>query len=179
MSGPAIALTPMTRATRIVQSAPRSWPAFALPTSPIPKLQAAAIAYSDGRRWMSVAAPRSVTTKIPSAITARQRAIPAVRRSPSAIESSAASAPSVEAIGATTPTLPMRRARYIIESPKADPTPAATAQAQAEPDAPCGTPASGVSASVSAPPISITQASAPWEPRTSSSATRRRSRGPT
>src|SRR5207249_6211486 len=83
-----------------------------------------------------------------------------------AIERSAARAPSVEAIGATTPTLPMRSARYIIESPKADPTPAAIAQTQAEPETPCGIPERGASASVSAPPISITQASAPWEPRT-------------
>ena len=115
---------------------------------------------------MSVAEPRSVTTKIPSAITLRQMAMPAVSRSPSAIESTAASAPSVDAIGATTPTLPIRSARYIIERPKADPKPAAIAQAQAVSEMPCGMPEIGASASVSAPPISITQASAPCEPST-------------
>ena len=60
----------------------------------------------------------------------------------------------------------MRSARYIIESPKADPMPAAIAQAQAVPEMPWGTPEIGASASVSAPPISITHASAPWDPRT-------------
>jgi hypothetical protein len=111
-----------------------------------------------------VAEPRSVTTKMPSAMTARQTATPAVRRSPSAIESTAASAPSVDAIGATTPTLPIRSARYISESPNADPNPAVTAHAQAEPETPWGTPASGMSTRVMAKPISITQARAPCEP---------------
>jgi hypothetical protein len=44
MSGAATAETPITRATRIVHNAPSSVPAFELPTSPTPKLHAAAIA---------------------------------------------------------------------------------------------------------------------------------------
>lgn len=51
--------------------------------------------------------------------------------SPSAIANTAASAPSVEATGDTTPTLPIRSARYIIDSPPTDAKPPSTAHAQA------------------------------------------------
>jgi hypothetical protein len=97
-----------------------------------------------------------VTTTTPHAITTRQTATPAVSVSPSAIENTAASAPSVEAIGATTPTLPRCTARYIIESPAAEPAPASTAQAQAWPVACCGRPEAGASTASAPSPSSIT-----------------------
>ena len=71
-------------------------------------------------------------------------------------ESMAANAPSVEAIGATTPTLPIRSARYIDERPSADAAPAVTAQAQPVPVA-GGSPSSATAAMpVATSPISIT-----------------------
>ena len=103
-----------------------------------------------------MARPRSVTSTTPQATTTRQTATPTVSCSPRPIEITAAIAPSVDAIGATTPTLPARSARYIIESPAAEPAPASTAHAHGSVPACAGRPIRGISRPSAMKPSSIT-----------------------
>ena len=91
-------------------------------------------------------------------MTASITIAPVARVSPAATAMIAAIAPSVEAIGATTPTLPIESPAYSRSSPRTLPIPATASHARMPRSTPAGTPVATRAGSVTTRPTTMTQA---------------------
>jgi ribosomal protein S20 len=151
--GSAIAVTPTIREARTTHAAGTVAPSRPATTRPIEKLAEAAserrtVRTAFGSRSRSLERSIAASTT-PTAMTVSTIAVGTLMDSPSAIEMSAAAAPSVAMIGATIDTRPIVSAAYANSSPRLYVTPTTTSPAI------CGM-SSGIAVTRAAGPIEAT-----------------------